>query len=147
MHFTFSQFVNAVLNEWPISDVTINNAPVNSVWVFAELPISDTQIGLCSVNGTNDFVILMYTALDLTCLYSFEFCEPGLAGSPSTLRLQLFQICTPSWDYRGLFTLFLMLSQELWQFLSYLIELWGNMFGCNSLPLLYVAKWVSCCSF
>jgi len=49
----------------------------------------------------------MYTALDHTCLYSFEFCEPGLAGSPSTLRLQLFQICTPSWDYRGLFTLFL----------------------------------------
>ena len=33
MHFTLSQFVNTVLNEWPMSDVTdyINNAPVSLI--------------------------------------------------------------------------------------------------------------------
>ena len=32
IHFTVSQFVNTVLNEWPMSDVTsVNNASVSRI--------------------------------------------------------------------------------------------------------------------
>ena len=31
IRFTLSQFLNAILNEWPTSDVTTNNAPVNRI--------------------------------------------------------------------------------------------------------------------
>jgi len=31
MHFTLSQFTDVILNEWPMNNVTNNNAPVNQI--------------------------------------------------------------------------------------------------------------------